>query len=359
MSVHVVVFDPTASDSLSKVRGIGRYLQIMKENFSGSWEFTDNLSTVHDLSSATLINPFFNVLAPPLIMRRVAKKQIAVIHDLIPLKYPREFPTGLKAGINIFFNKLSLKFYDLIVTDSETSKKDLVNILRLPENRIKVIYPCLSRDFTAISQKTKTLKKNSGTSITLTSEFKQYNIPLSFCLYVGDATWNKNLINLAKAVQILNVTCLFAGKVFAGSVMNIKKQYHPWQWELFEFLKLTKNDKRFIFLGYIEDYKLIKLYEQARTNILISRDEGFGFSYLEAGIQRCPTVLSDIPVLHEISRDHALFANPHDPHAIAHAIGEIYFNKSVRTRLGKEAFERTGFFSPTLFRKQFGETVSS
>ena len=47
----------------------------------------------------------------------------------------------------------------------------------------------------------------------------------------------------------------------------------------------------FIFLGFIEDYELVKLYQQAKLNVLLSRDEGFGFSYIEAANFGCPSVL--------------------------------------------------------------------
>jgi hypothetical protein len=148
---QVLCFDPTASDSQSKVRGVGRYLQILKENFP-DWTFSNKLQ-VESYKLQVFLNPFFNFLQPPiwtgldlslqriLSGRRIAKKQIAVIHDLIPLKYPSKFPAGLRGNFNIFLNKLALKNYDLIVTDSEASKKDIVQILKISEEKVKVIYP--------------------------------------------------------------------------------------------------------------------------------------------------------------------------------------------------------------------------
>ena len=40
----VFVYDPTASDKQSAVRGIGRYLQILKENFVNEFEFVNDLT---------------------------------------------------------------------------------------------------------------------------------------------------------------------------------------------------------------------------------------------------------------------------------------------------------------------------
>ena len=374
MHKQVYVFDPTAKDKLSQVRGIGRYLQILRENFP-DWIFTNNLSSIIYHLSSIFINPFFNFLQPPLTMKRVAKKQIAVIHDLIPLKYPDHVPIGIKGKLNVFLNKLALRNHDVIITDSEASKKDIIQMLHIDENKVKVIYPCLPNVFTNLKFKIRSLNSNLKLKIS------------NYCIYVGDATWNKNLVNLAKAIKIINVTCVFVGKVFENlriegrkwkmdledrssklenQASNFQHQIpasiihplssklsHPWQKELREFLQEVGNDKRFIFLGFIPDNELIKLYQQARVNILPSRDEGFGFSYLEAASQKCPTVLSDIPVLHEIAKDSAFFADPNDPHDIANKIGEIYFDHDIRNKLGEKAHKRSQFFSSSQFRKSF------
>jgi len=338
MKSSVYIFDPTASDTQSKVRGVGRYLQILKENFP-DWTFTKSVSSALHSQSPILINPFFNFLQTPLVMKRVAEKQIAIIHDLIPFKYPKQFPIGIKGQINVFLNKLALKNYNRVITDSEASKKDIVRLLELPENKVTVIYPCLPNIFT--NSKFKTPNSKSGILNT------------KYCLYVGDATWNKNLMNLAKAIKILNVTCIFVGKVFE----NTQPVDHPWQKEYKEFLEEIKDDKRFILNGFVSDKELIQLYKQAKVNVLLSRDEGFGFSYPEASSQKCPSVLADIPVLHEISNDQALFANPNDPHDIANAIGEFYWNDEKRNLIGTKAFERTKQFSSSVFKKELLQTV--
>ncbi len=349
MKSSVFVFDPTASDKQSKVRGIGRYLQILKENFP-HWTFTNNLtplrqgfegqaieqsnpSTTLRVNNQTIfINPFFNLLQPPLITRRIAQKQIAVIHDLIPLKYPEHFPIGIKGKINVFLNKLSLNNYDRIITDSEASKKDIIKILRINEEKIKVVYPCLPKSFLKLKIENSKLIEN-------------------YCLYVGDATWNKNLVNFAKAIKILNVSCVFVGKVFEDATGGTGRG--GWQKELMEFLEEIKDDKHFILKGFVSDEELIQLYQQARVNILPSHDEGFGFSFLEAASQKCPTVLADIPVLREISAGNALFANPENPHDLANTIGELYWNSDKRNLMGTKTFERSNYFSPSQLKKSF------
>ena len=116
MTSPVFIYDPTASDSLSKVRGIGRYLQILKETLHTNTTFTSDLKTVP--FESVFINPFINLVQPPLITKRIAKKQIGIIHDIIPIQFPQHFPVGLRGKLNIWRNKEILKHYYIIVTDS-------------------------------------------------------------------------------------------------------------------------------------------------------------------------------------------------------------------------------------------------
>ena len=365
MSSSIYCYDPIAGDPLSRVRGVGRYLQILRENFS-HWTFA-NKSGMRNSELRIFINPFFNFLQPPLSIRRIAKKQVAIIHDLIPLKYPEHFPAGIKGKINIFLNKLVLKHYDSIVTDSEASKKDIVRILGINEDKVKVIYPCLPKIFSNSKLVIRDSEKQK-------QENPNYQLPVTnYCIYVGDATWNKNLVNLARAIKEINVTCVFVGKVCSNSelvISNLDKQNNPnyqlpvtsysnpWQKELKQFIEEAKNDKRFIFPGFIPDEELMTLYRNAKCNILVSRDEGFGFSYLEAASQSCPSILSGIPTLKEISDSKgALFAPPEKVSDIANTIGELYFNRDKRNTLGIEAERQARYYSYSKFTHEWSKIV--
>jgi len=239
--------------------------------------------------------------------------------------------------MNIILNKMTLNNYDTFITDSIASKKDIIRMLKINEEKIRVVYPyskCFAKD--------KSWEKTD----------KIPDLPKKYCLYVGDATWNKNLINIARAIKTVNAACVFAGRVFEE-----KNPLHPWQQELKGFIKESKNDKRFVFPGYVSDSVLTKLYQEASVNLLVSRDEGFGFSYLEASVNSCPTVASNIPVIKEVSSDKALFCDPENYKDIADKIAGPYFNRNLRNRLGRQAFKRSLFFTQEKFRKDFLEAV--
>lgn len=405
---QLIIFDPSQTDPLGQFRGGGRIIQILKENFPEA-KFIKNLNQLSNYhlcngrfkdGNWVFINPIFNPFQPPLTLKKITKKQIQIIFDVIPLKYPKHFPIGIKGKFNLWLNKLALRNYDKIITISHHSKRDIIHYLKIPEERIEVVYPTIGRIFLNSNKQAPITKKNLNSKHQAPNSKQiqnskqksfgncppQADPPLAgklktenYCLYVGDVNWNKNLVNLAKAIKIINVTCVFAGKAFDKLNSNnqapitkpqsrtsslrgrqnqnsnlfpisnfqflISNLNHPWQQEFKDFLKEVSGDKRFIFLGYVDDYRLIKLYQQARLNILISRDEGFGFSFLEAASQGCPSVLSNIPVFHEIAGDSAWFANPENPYDIADKIGEIYFNKQLRDQLGFKAQKKAKFFN--------------
>lgn len=379
---NLIIYDPTKKDPVSRFRGGGRIIQILKENFPQAG-FISNLSQIFNyqldngrsqVGNEIFLNPFFNPFQLPTIFKRIAKKQIQIIFDVIPLKYPKHFPIGIKGKFNLWLNKLMLKNYDKIITISHHSKKDIIRYLEIPEDKIEVIYPTLSQIFFKPKPKV------------------DFQLPVSnFCLYVGDVNWNKNLVNLAKAIKLINISCVFVGKTFEDIIpkskvskhkqnlnsqtKNIKQDFglifqisnlnsitsifnHSWQKEFRDFLFEVGDDKRFIFLGYVDDYHLIKLYQQARLNILISRDEGFGFSFLEAASQSCPSVLSDIDIFHEIAGNSSLFAKTNDPYDIAHKIGEIYFNNELRNELGFKALKISKNFERKIFLNKIKEALN-
>jgi len=323
--VKLFVYDLSRSDPQSKVRGIGRYIQTLKEALPKITIFTSNINDVP--FDSIFINPFINLTQPPLVSKRIAKKQIGIIHDIIPLQFPQHFPVGLRGKLNTWRNKDALKHYDVIVTDSQASKKKIIEKLKVTSSKLQVIYPTLPSIF---NQEVSIKKKVSGTD---SPSYELMNT--GYLIYVGDVTWNKNLVNLAKAIKLGTLPCVFVGKTFTSSVA-----VNSWTAEFHEFMKITKDNKRFSFPGFISDDQLKTLYKNAVANILVSREEGFGFSYFEAASQKTPSILSDIEIFHETSAEAAIFVDQNSPDSIAQGLKKISKDKALRKSLGQKAFER-------------------
>lgn len=327
MHAPVYVYDPTASDHQSKVRGIGRYLQIMKENCPAEWVFTDSLKGIP--THAILIQPFYTFYQKPLITKRITDRQIAIIHDVIPFKYPSHFPIGIRAWIYSLLQKRNLQMFDAFITDSQTSKMDITAILGIPESKISVLFPTLADCFW------QSPRNNAYSG--------------DYLIYVGDGTWNKNLSQLARALKKTNTSCMFVGKIFQDT--NPDHYTHPWQEDLREFFTEAKDNKQFMFAGFVTDAELVHLYTKARYNILLSHDEGFGFSYVEAAACGCPSLLNDKPIFHEIAGHAAEYVDGNDPFAIADKIRSLMEDDLKRNELSFKALEQSKKYSPSSFKR--------
>ena len=333
MHAPVYIYDPTLTDAQSKVRGIGRYVQVIKENCPPDWIFTGKLKDIP--SHAVLIQPFYTFYQAPLINRSLTDRQIAVIHDVIPLKYPESYPIGIKAIFYSLLQQWNLRLFDVVITDSETSKKDIITYLKVKPEKIKVLFPTLAQCF-------------------WNNPIKR-SLPSEYCIYVGDGTWNKNLAMLAQAIKKTSVTCMFVGKIFADT--NPDHYMHPWQADLRQFFIEAKGDSRFVFVGYVSDKELLQLYVQAKLNVLLSRDEGFGFSYVEAGSQGCPSLLSDRPIFHEIAGQNAAFVDCESVDAIAQALSALMNDTHKLNFLSSGALQQAEKYNAESFKKQLLEIV--
>ncbi|RTK98352.1 MAG: glycosyltransferase family 1 protein [Proteobacteria bacterium] len=65
-----------------------------------------------------------------------------------------------------------------------------------------------------------------------------------------------------------------------------------------------------VYTGYIADGELRSLYRHAKGLIFPSLYEGFGIPVVEAMAEFIPLIVADIPVMHEVCGDSALYFNP-------------------------------------------------
>ena len=387
MNPLAYVLDPTATDTQSAVRGVGRYMQTLRDNFwqlqAEQYDDATGLQNavfafVNDYSQvppdAILINPFYNIFQKPLKYSRLARKQITVIHDLIPIKYKKNFPVGLKGTFFKYVNWWLLKYTDLIVTDSEASKKDIMFFLKIPESKIRVIYPTVPKIFLPhLDAHEESVKhhhpfhKEGDKDVPEFSELPERQAGVEhiigpikdYILYVGDGSWNKNLPTLAQAIQKVNIPLVCVCNVFANREAFLKTKPHPWQLSLYSFIKMTWSQPLFIFPGFVSDIDLLLLYKHARMNIMPSIDEGFGLPFIEAGYMSTPSVLADIPVFREIAHSAAIYANPHDPASLAQKINELYFDNVRQEKMSIEVFDRAQQFDPSRFTQAWISAVRS
>lgn len=357
---QLTIYDPSGDQSLGKVRGAGRVMTILRENLSNNARFISNLSQVSP--DDILFVPLWQPFQKPFLKKRIAKKHILLLFDVIPLKHPEHFPIGLKGRWWLIQNLRALGLFDQIITISEQSKEDLIEYLNFDESVVDVVHLTSSKIF---------FKKSSKkTRVQVQETYQLTKAP--YCTYVGDTNWNKNLLTLAHGIIKAKVHCVCAGNTFSLisdlRKLDTEEQHefistspilnHHEQIEFKEFVKLTLHDDHFIFPGYVPDEDLKTIYEHALCNILISRDEGFGLSYLESATQSCPSILSNISVFREIADKAAYFVDPDAPEQLSEIITSLLKKPKSYLAMKEKAFKRSESFSPKLFTENLLSATS-
>lgn len=98
-------------------------------------------------------------------------------------------------------------------------------------------------------------------------------------------------------------------------------------------------------LGYVDEGVLERLYARALALVCPSREEGFGFTPLEALARGVPPVVSDLAVFSETLGDAALRFPAGDPHALADALLRLERDQALRGRIVASGEERLGALS--------------
>ena len=168
-------------------------------------------------------------------------------------------------------------------------------------------------------------------------------------VYVGNAYPHKNLSNLLMVVKLLNKkesSKINLVIVSARDVFTKRLEDEIDKLGLKEFVTLT---------GYLPAEQLSQIFKKASAYIFPSLSEGFGIPGLNAMAAGLPVVCSDIPVLHEVYGEAAIYFNPHDPKDIASKIKKIVTDEKTRADLVKKGKEQVKKYS---WQKMAAQTLS-
>lgn len=324
-----VAIDVSPLSGGHRVRGVGFYLQNLKNALvkyfpENDYFFFEDIKTIpkdFEIVHFPYFEPFF------LSLRILPnKKNVVTIHDLTPIIFNDHFPAGLKGGLKWQIQKRRLKMTNAIITDSESSKKDIEKIVGTDVKTYKV-YLAAAPDF-------KELKNSQGAP---------RGLPDRFLLYVGDATWNKNLPRIVDAVRQTDQTLVMVGKALGSETYN--QSSNSWNSDLNSVLKLTRDDPRFIKLGFISSSDLNLLYNNALALVMPSIYEGFGLPILEAMQAGCPVITSTEGSIPEVADEAVLYVDCYDTKSIKEGILRVVKNKTLRKELSGKGLMRSKLFS--------------
>lgn len=215
-------------------------------------------------------------------------KQIITIHDLMPLLYPRG--RTHQYLYHKFILPFIIKSSEIVITDSQNTKNDLIKYYNINESKIKVIHCGCN------------LPKTYDRAVSIDYIENKYKIK-NYILMVGIHYEYKNLHSVINALKIIEKD-INKKLVIVGNNQNL---YGKKLIKLAEKLKLSD---KVIFLGYVEEEELDRLYQAAKAFIYPSLYEGFGLPPLEAMANGTPVICSNQSSLPEVIGDAAITFNP-------------------------------------------------
>jgi len=261
-------------------------------------------------------------------------KRITVIHDLTPILLPDFHP-----WYSSFLQKLTLKKIlanaDLIVANSDNTKKDISAIFPSVSEKIKRIY--LGRDERiAFTNETVPLSK--------------YGITQPYILFVGTLEPRKNLIELLEAYKYIRekgteIKLVLVGKDgWHNNNFKNSLQVHPYK-------------KDIICTGYTPREDLPVLYSNAEVFVYPSLYEGFGFPVVEALACKCPVIISNNSSLPEVGGNAALSYDLGKPAMLAEKLLEILNSSEKQQELRNNALSQAEKFSWEQYAKELLNSI--
>jgi len=221
------------------------------------------------------------------------------------------------------WTKYSVKRAKMILTISEASKRDIMRIYDIAQEKIVVTYPGLKKTY-------------SLNNMELLE--KKYHISGDYILFVGTLQPRKNIEKLIEGFSNVvkkhpKLTLVVVGK-------------HGWLYE--DILKAPKKygiEEKVKFISFVPDQDLASFYKQALCYVLPSLYEGFGLPVLEAMAYDCPVITSNISSLPEAGGDAALYVDPKNVDDIAEKILMLVENPSLRRELIEKGKKQIKKFS--------------
>lgn len=232
-------------------------------------------------------------------------KKVTTYHDVVALKYPQWSHPKI---VDVHKRRLKLveQECDCVIAVSESTKRDLLEISNIPEEKVTVIYEGPIGDF-----KLQPKDKIKG--------FKQkYNLPDKFVLAIGGIGERRNLKRIKEASKDYNL-------IISGQTL-------PW----------------------LEIDELELLYNSAQALLYCSLYEGFGIPILDAFSSGLPVITSDISSMPEVGGKAALYVDPCSVDDIRKKLKLIMNDKNLREELIKKGLSQVKKFS---WEKAANETI--
>jgi glycosyltransferase involved in cell wall biosynthesis len=245
---------------------------------------------------------------------------IVTVHDLVRIcfGFTKE---SISERIMLKLDAWGIKRASHIIATSQTTRKDLIKYLKIPDDRISVIY--------------------NGIDHSLLKPYKVKLFDRPYILYVGSERPRKNLGRLFEAFAILRKEFPELLLVKVG-VAGRTREYRQ---EIIRKLDSLRIAQAVIFVEYVSELDLAYYYSSAALLAYPSLYEGFGFPPLEAMACGCPAVTSDTSSLPEVVGEAGIMFNPYNTDSLVEAMRKVLTDSELRDDMVRKGLEQAKKFS--------------
>lgn len=271
-----------------------------------------------DIFHPTYYDPYF--------LPYLKKKPFVVTFlDMIHEKFGKVYEEFTQDKLIFEGKKQILNAAKTIISISENTKKDLIEIYNVEPQKIKVVY--------------------LATNLAKANNKALHNFP--YLLFVGRRERYKNFNTLLKAMPYcikqfpeVKLICAGGGKFNDEEIKQIANY------------NLQDNIQQ---VPFHSDEVLSNLYTYAKAFIFPSLYEGFGIPILEAFACNCPVIASNVSSLPEVGGNACLYFDGNDEKDIANKISELLSNSILEKHLKEKGYERNKIFTWEENRRQTTE----
>ena len=253
---------------------------------------------------------------------------LVTIHDLTHL-LDKSFKKTLKSMVYAYpMLRVATSRAAHIVTVSEYSKRNLIQLFGVPERRISVIHNGVGSEFYPDTPhlSTRTISQVLG-------------LKGPYLLFIGNLKPHKNVGGLLRAFKLLSERSSFDQKLL---IVGDDAVGMPSLVNLSEQLKLQE---RVLFAGWVGQQYVRDLYCGASMTIVPSFEEGFGLPVLESMACGTPVACSTAASMPEVGGDAVEYFDPASPESIATSIECLLSCSDRRAELRNRGIERAKKFS--------------
>ena len=253
-------------------------------------------SNKYDLLHVTYYHPYF-------LKKLKAKPYVITVYDMIHELYSKDYNDLNNQTAQ--YKRKTISNAAKIIAISENTKRDLMKIYKIPEDKITVIY--------------------LGNPLESAVPSKVNNLPDKYLLFVGNRQGYKNFTFFVNAVapileenEPLFLVCAGGGKLSADEKILLSK---------------LKIKERILQVGFKNDNELAYLYKNALVYVLPSLYEGFGMTALEAFSMGCPVVASNNSSIPEVCGNAAVYIDPENKDSIRIGVEKVMSDRKLKVRL--------------------------